>query len=102
MSQVTSKMSEDINDGRRRLLGTAAMGIAAAGSVSLLPGQFAAAQDSSSTRLPGRASVVPDSGRANENKEIAHGIRDIADPVRGWRAVRGNFRSFRRGSPHEW
>jgi hypothetical protein len=53
MSQEINKMSEDINYGRRRLLGTAAMGIAAAGTVSLLRGQFAAAQDSSSTRQPG-------------------------------------------------
>ena len=53
MSQDINKMSEDINYGRRRLLGAAAMGIAAAGTVSLLRVQLAAAQDSSSSRLPG-------------------------------------------------
>jgi hypothetical protein len=52
MSQETNKMSEDVNYDRRRLLGTAAMGIAAAGTVSLLRGQLAAPQNLSSTRLP--------------------------------------------------
>jgi pimeloyl-ACP methyl ester carboxylesterase len=53
MSQELNRMSEDIDYGRRRLLGAAAMGIAAAGTAGLLPSQLAAAPDSSSSRLPG-------------------------------------------------
>lgn len=37
------KTSEDINKERRRLLGTAAMGIAVAGAASLLPAHLATA-----------------------------------------------------------
>ena len=44
------RMSEEINDDRRRFLGTAAMTIAAAGAVSLLPEHLAAATDGNAIR----------------------------------------------------
>jgi pimeloyl-ACP methyl ester carboxylesterase len=46
----TIDRSEDINDGRRHFLGTAAMAVAAAGTVSLLPEPLAASTDGDAIR----------------------------------------------------
>ncbi len=46
----TTRTSEAIDQDRRRLLGTAAVGIAAAGAASLLPSQMAAASTSDAIR----------------------------------------------------
>jgi pimeloyl-ACP methyl ester carboxylesterase len=53
----TIKTYEDINHGRRRLLNTAAMGIAVAGAASLLPSQTAAAATADAIR-PFRVNVA--------------------------------------------
>jgi pimeloyl-ACP methyl ester carboxylesterase len=57
LSMNTIKTYEDINHGRRRLLNTAAMGIAVAGAARLLPSQMAAAATADAIR-PFRVNVA--------------------------------------------
>jgi hypothetical protein len=65
----TSIASEAINQDRRRLLGTATMGIAAAGAASLLPSQVAAAPAGDGIR-PFRISV-PDEALIDLRRRLA-------------------------------
>ena len=65
----TTKTPEAIDQDRRRLLGTAAMGIAAAGAASLLPSQLAAAPAGDAIR-PFRVNI-PEAALADLRRRIA-------------------------------
>jgi len=65
----TTKTYEDINHRRRRLLNTAAMGIAVAGAARLLPSQLVAAAAADAVR-PFRVEV-PDEQLVDLRRRIA-------------------------------
>jgi pimeloyl-ACP methyl ester carboxylesterase len=85
MTMDTIGKSEQINDGRRRLLGTAAMGIAAAGAYGLLPAQAAAASEEGAIR-PFHVSV-PEEQLVDLRRRIAAtrwpDKETVADPSQG-------------------
>jgi pimeloyl-ACP methyl ester carboxylesterase len=75
----TNERSEDINYGRRRLLGAATTGLAAAGAASVFPSQAIAAPPAAQTGSPSQKGVTMSDKAAIRPFQISFPDADLAD-----------------------